>query len=310
MDAGHGSLLVTGRAVLCGAALDGVEDLVAGRGERGVQGPGEHRVLADAGQLEPGSGQRQRADLVGDLVAQAGAAGGEHAAGEHDERRVDHRDHGGDAQREPLGERGQQLVAGAGRGQRLGHGGLGRAGAQAEGAGQGQHRPAAGQLLEAARVAAPYVAHQRGAGERQEADLPGTSGGAPVDPAVDDDGRAQPFVRPQQDEVLDPRGQPRRASRRSRRGSRRCRRRAACRPPRRAARAVAGRASPAGAGRSGAAGSPGRRRRACRWRAGAAGTGRSRRRRRRRRAPAARGRPRPRRPCAVCSARTRRRCGR
>ena len=73
--------------------------------------PASTGLLGDAGQLQAGPGQRQRADLLRDQVAQPGAAGGQHAAGEHDQRRVDHRDHGGDAQCEALRERGQQLVA-------------------------------------------------------------------------------------------------------------------------------------------------------------------------------------------------------
>ena len=108
---------------------------------------------------------------------------------------------------------GEQLVAGAGRR---------RAPRRPRPAGVVARRPserarastcrAAGELLEAAGVAAAYVADQRGAGQRQEADLAGAAGGAAVEPAVDHDRGAQALVRPEQHEVVDA---PRRARTRS-----------------------------------------------------------------------------------------------
>ena len=46
------------------------------------------------------------------------------------------------------------------------------------------------------------LAHQRGAGHRQEADLAGAAGEAAVQPAADDEGGAEALLVPQQDEVL------------------------------------------------------------------------------------------------------------
>ena len=103
-----------GRARRCGAALDGVEDLVAGGGECGLQGAGEHRVARGRRTARAGAGSAASEPTWSAIRSRSrGAAGGEHAAGQHDEGRVDHGDHGGDAEREPLGERGEQLVAGA-----------------------------------------------------------------------------------------------------------------------------------------------------------------------------------------------------
>ena len=98
--------------------------------------------------------------------------------------------------------RGEQLVARARRGERAGDRGLRRRGAQPERPGEGEDLRAAGQLLEAARVAAAYVAHERCAGNRQEADLPGATRGAAVDAAVDDDRGAEALVGPEQHEVV------------------------------------------------------------------------------------------------------------
>ncbi len=209
---GHGSLLVTGRAELPGAvlwtgAVTGRRWMVSKTSSRVAaralcRAPAQHRVLGDAGQLEARSGQRQRADLLGDLVAQPGAAGGEQPAGEDDERRVDHRDDGGDPEREPLRERGQQVVAGAGRGEGLGDRGLRGAGAHPELPGQREHLPAAGQLLEAAALPRRTSRTSGVPGTGRKPTSPGAAGGAAVQPAVDHDGRAEALVRPEQDEVL------------------------------------------------------------------------------------------------------------
>ena len=173
-----------------------------------------------------------------------------------------------------------------------------------------EHRAAAGQLLEAAGVAAAYVADQRGAGERQEADLPGTAGGAAMDAAVDDDGRAHPFVRPQKDEVLYPRRQPR--AHLGDRGEVHVVGDLQRRADRLGEPVEQVRVVPAGQV-PGVAELPVRRVERARRADGEPVQpvrGRSRPRRRRRRARAARGAPRRCRPCAGSSARSRRWCGR
>ena len=65
-------------------------------------------------QLQARPARGERAELVGDRRAEALAAGEGDGAGEHDQGRVDDGDQRGDAEGEPVTERREQLVTGAG----------------------------------------------------------------------------------------------------------------------------------------------------------------------------------------------------
>ena len=268
----HGALLVTGRALPGLARCRTVSKTSSRAAARAVW-----RAPASTGRSRtPASSRRgrvsgERAELVGDRAAEPLAAGGEHAAGEHDQGRVDDGDQAAMPSANRCAERREQLVAGAGR--RRAPCATAACGGAWRGCPSDRARAStgrtAGQLLEAARVAAAYVAHQRGAGQRQEADLAGAAGGAAVEPAVDDDRRRRGPRPPTAGRSRRPRGArpdsqlgdggevhvvvdlgPGRRAASASRSSR--------------SRVVPARA---GGGRSAAAGCAGRRRRVCRWRA-------------------------------------------
>src|SRR4051794_18869184 len=188
-----------------GRGRQGVEDVLSGGGERRVQRAGQDRVVGYGGELDARSRDRQVGQLDTHDLGEPLAAGAQDAAGQHDEGRVQDGDHRGEPESHPLAELLEEPVAGTRCRERLGDGGLRRTGAQAHRPCQCQDLSAAGELLEAARVAAADVSDDGRAGQRQEADLARTAGGASVQAPVDDEGRAEALVRPQQHEVVDAR---------------------------------------------------------------------------------------------------------
>src|SRR5690349_5702380 len=180
----------------------GVEDLVAGRAQGGLQCSGEHGIGADRGhqQLRPRYGEI--GELVLDEAAQAFATCGDDTTGEHDQLGVDDRDDGGQSDGQPVRELREYGVARAFGLQRGRDRGFRRTGLEAVFAGEFQDRFAAGELLEAAGVVAADVADQRRTRERQERDLTRATGRAAVQPAVDHDRGADAFLAPEQHEVV------------------------------------------------------------------------------------------------------------
>src|SRR6476659_9349742 len=140
-----------------GRGLQGVEDVLPGGGQRRVQRAGQDRVLGYGGELDAGTGNRQVGQLGPHDVGEPLPAGPQDAAGQHDEGGVQDGDHRGEPEGHPFAELLKEPVAGARCRQRLGDHGLRRAAAQAQRPGQRQDLPAAGELLEAARVATADV---------------------------------------------------------------------------------------------------------------------------------------------------------
>src|SRR5262245_7572456 len=183
------------------AGLDGVKDFVPDGRQGHAEAALEDRSVGDAGQLDRRPGDGQLGQLRAHQVEQSVAARLEHAAGEHDQIRIEHRDDGGEAECDPMGECGQQLVPRARGRQSARHGQLGRTGSKAAFAGQLEHLGPAGQRLEPAGVAATHLPYDRCLRQRQEADLASAAGRTAVQGAVDDDGGAESVLGPQQDEA-------------------------------------------------------------------------------------------------------------
>src|SRR3954454_8792576 len=179
-----------------GRGVQSVEDVLPGGGERRVQRAGQHGVVWYGGELDRRSGNGQVGQFGAHDVRKPFASCAQDPTGEHDEGRIEDGDQRGESECDPFTELLKEPVPGTRRGQCPSDRCLRRTGAQPERPCQGEHLLAAGELLEPAGVAASHVPNHRCTGQRQEPDLAGATGGASVQTAVDDDGRAEPLVGP------------------------------------------------------------------------------------------------------------------